>query len=111
MRVIGYIRVSTAEQADSGLGLEAQRQTIELEVARRGWTLVGSYEDAGLSGKRLAGRPGIEAALQAVENGTADALVVAKLDRLSRSMLDFCTLMVRSQKKRWALVALDLGVD
>ena len=40
-----------------------------------------------------------------------DALVVAKLDRLSRSMLDFAALMDRSRKEGWALVALDLGVD
>jgi DNA invertase Pin-like site-specific DNA recombinase len=46
-----------------------------------------------------------------VEDGAASALVVAKLDRLSRSILDFAGLMERSRRKGWALVALDLGVD
>ena len=71
----------------------------------------GLFEDAGVSGKSTAGRPGLGAAPDAVENGTADGLLVAKLDRLSRSLLDFAQLMARSQRKRWAPVALDLGVD
>src|SRR5439155_23274781 len=46
-----------------------------------------------------------------VEQGEAAALVVAKLDRLSRSLLDFAGLMERARRKGWSLVALDLGVD
>jgi DNA invertase Pin-like site-specific DNA recombinase len=68
------------------------------------------FEDAA-SGKSLAGRPGLQEALRAVEDGRGETLVVAKLDRLSRSLLDFSALMERSRKGRWALVALDLGVD
>jgi DNA invertase Pin-like site-specific DNA recombinase len=68
-------------------------------------------EDAGISGKSLAGRAGLQTALQMVEGGDADALVVAKLDRLSRSLLDFAGLMDRSRRRGWSLVALDLGVD
>ena len=56
--VVGYIRVSTAEQADSGAGLEAQRAAIEAEAQRRGWTLLRMFEDAGASGKSMNGRPG-----------------------------------------------------
>lgn len=108
--VVGYVRVSTAEQADSGLGLAAQRQAIEAEAARRGWTVVAIYEDAGLSGKSL-NRPGMTAALEAVESGQAGAVVAAKLDRLSRSLADFAGLMARAQERRWNLVALDLGID
>jgi DNA invertase Pin-like site-specific DNA recombinase len=63
------------------------------------------------SGKSLARRPGLQKALRTVEDGRADTLVVAKLDRLSRSLLDFSALMERSRKGDWALVALDLGVD
>jgi DNA invertase Pin-like site-specific DNA recombinase len=47
------------------------------------------YEDAGLSGKSMSGRHGLQAALEAIEAGEAEALVVSKLDRLSRSLLDF----------------------
>lgn len=112
MNVVGYIRVSTEEQTDSGAGLEAQRAAITSEVERRGWTLVETFEDAGASGKSMQGRPGLEAALKAVEARTgAEGLVVAKLDRLSRSLLDFAALMERAQRRRWSLVALDLGVD
>lgn len=109
--VVGYVRVSTEEQADSGAGLAAQRSAIVAECERRGWRLLAVYEDAGVSGKSLAGRPGLQEALQAVEDGPGSALVVAKLDRLSRSLLDFASLMERSRRKGWALVALDLGVD
>lgn len=110
-RVVGYVRVSTDDQADSGAGLEAQRAAIVAECARRGWTLAALYEDAGASGKSLSGRPGLQRALSDVETGVAAAMVVAKLDRLSRSLLDFSGLMARSRRKGWALVALDLGVD
>lgn len=112
MRVVGYVRVSTAEQADSGAGLEAQRAAISDEVERRGWELVGVFEDAnGASGKSMRHREGLARALEAVEDGRADGLIVAKLDRLSRSLLDFAALMQRSQVNGWSLVALDLGVD
>jgi DNA invertase Pin-like site-specific DNA recombinase len=110
MKAVGYIRVSTDEQADSGAGLEAQRRAIRQEAARRRWKLVDIFEDAA-SGKSMNGRPGLQEALRAVEDGEAEALVVAKLDRLSRSLLDFAALMERSRKAGWALVALDLGVD
>jgi DNA invertase Pin-like site-specific DNA recombinase len=107
--VVGYVRVSTDEQADSGLGLAAQRVAISAEAERRGWTLVAVHEDA-LSGKSLD-RPGLTAALMAVESGAAAGIVVAKLDRLSRSLADFANLMARAQSGRWNVVALDLGVD
>lgn len=111
MKVVGYVRVSTSEQADSGAGLEAQRQALEAEAERRGWELLHIYEDAGASGKSMNGRPGLQDALGAVERGEADALVVAKLDRLSRSLLDFASLMERARRRGWGLIALDLGVD
>ncbi len=107
---IGYIRVSTDEQASSGTGLTAQRAAIEVETVRRGWTLLATVEDAGFSGRTLR-RPGIASVLTALASGQATALVVAKLDRLSRSMLDFAALMERSSKEGWSIVALDLGVD
>lgn len=110
-KVVGYVRVSTGEQADSGAGLEAQRQAIESEAARRGWELVHVYEDAGASGKTMNGRAGLAAALQAMEAGQAQGLIVNKLDRLSRSVIDFASLLEFSRKQDWALVAMDVGVD
>src|SRR4051812_8697680 len=110
MRVLGYVRVSTSEQASSGAGLEAQRLAIIAECERRGWHLVETLEDAGYSARDLR-RPGIQEALRALEAGKASALVVAKLDRLSRSMLDFSKLMAKATSEHWALVALDVAVD
>jgi len=110
LRLVGYVRVSTAEQADSRAGLEAQLATITRETERRCWKLVHVYEDAGASGKSLK-RPGLMAAIEAIERGEAEGLVVAKLDRLSRSLLDFAGLMEQARKRDWSLVALDLGVD
>lgn len=110
--IIGYMRVSTEEQAGSGAGLAAQRQAILAEAKRRGWDEadIGWIEDAGYSGKDLK-RPGIVEALRALKSGEAHTLVVAKLDRLTRSMSNFTPLLARAAKERWALIALDLGVD
>lgn len=110
MRVIGYVRVSTDEQAVSGAGLAAQRKAILAECKRRGWEDVVILEDAGYSAKDLK-RPAVQEALRALEGGEANALVVAKLDRLSRSMLDLAGVMAKAQKQGWALVALDVAVD
>lgn len=108
--VVAYTRVSTEEQSSSGLGLEAQRAAIEAECQRRGWSDVEFVEDAGVSAKNL-NRPGISLVLHRLRNGEANVLIVSKLDRLSRSVLDFASLMERSRREGWALVALDLGVD
>jgi DNA invertase Pin-like site-specific DNA recombinase len=110
MRVIGYVRVSTDEQGVSGAGLEAQRRSIEAECRRRGWELVETLEDRGYSAKDMR-RPGVKEALRTLEAGEANALVVAKLDRLSRSMIDFTGLMAKAQRQGWALIALDCAVD
>ncbi|HWE55799.1 MAG TPA: recombinase family protein [Acidimicrobiales bacterium] len=110
-RVVGYVRVSTVEQAESGAGLAAQRAAIEAEAERRGWVLVAVLQDAGVSGKSTKGRSGLEAALALIEAGGADALVAAKVDRLARSLIDFCGLMERAKAGGWSLVALDAGFD
>jgi len=94
----------------SRLGLEAQRAAIIAECERRDWTLLEVIQDVGRSGKDLR-RPGIMRALDELSRGDATALVVAKLDRLSRSMLDFARIMTTAQKQSWALVALDVQVD
>ena len=67
-------------------------------------------EDAGNSAKDLK-RRGVRIALEMLREGGADALVVAKLDRLSRSMLDFAGIMAAAQKQGWGLIALDCAVD
>ena len=113
VQAVGYLRVSTEEQAASGLGLDAQRAAVERYAAAQGWELVEVLADEGTSGKSIEGRVALEQALNRVEGRgrLAQALVVAKLDRLSRSLLDFASLMERSRRNGWQLVALDLGVD
>lgn len=108
-RVIGYIRVSTTGQAESGAGLDAQRSTIAAECQRRGWQLVEIVEDA-LSAKSL-NRPGLKGALDTLNTGQADVLLCAKLDRLSRSVKDFCEILDMSRHYRWQVVVLDCNVD
>src|SRR3954471_17210081 len=93
---IGYLRVSTDEQADSGAGLEAQRSAILAEAQRRGWSEVRFIEDPGFSGKDPR-RPGLRLALEVLARGDASGLVVAKMDRLSRSLLDFTSIFAQAQ--------------
>jgi DNA invertase Pin-like site-specific DNA recombinase len=109
MRVIGYVRVSTNEQASNGHGLDAQRAAIAAEAERRGWT-VQWLEDPGASAKSLD-RPGMRYGLDLLRRGDAEALVVSKMDRLSRSLSDFVRLMETAKKEKWALVTLDPDVD
>lgn len=108
-QMIGYLRCSTEEQRESGLGLDAQRAAITAEAERRGWP-VEWIEDAGYSAKDLK-RPGIQYALARLKGGSADVLCVSRLDRLSRSMFDFTSLMATASAEGWSVVALDLGVD
>lgn len=82
-RAIGYLRVSTEEQAASGLGLDAQRAALEATAARLGVELVAHHADEGLSGaKGVEDRPALLAAVGELERG--DVLLVAKRDRLGR---------------------------
>jgi DNA invertase Pin-like site-specific DNA recombinase len=110
LRAIGYARVSTSEQAVSGAGLEDQRRKLVAEIAHRGWQLADLVVDEGESGKDLA-RPGIRAALERLAAGDADALVVTKLDRLTRSTLDFAETLAWAGRLGVRLVVLDLGID
>lgn len=109
-RIIPYFRVSTSEQGESGAGLAAQNAKVTAEQRARGWEVVAAYTDVA-SGKSMRKRPELARALASLEAGEADLLVVAKLDRLSRSMLDFAGMVALSQEQGWGIVALDLGVD
>lgn len=110
MRIIGYCRVSTAEQAASGLGLADQEKRVRETIAARGWKLVQLISDEGESAGTLE-RPGLHRALSLLAAGRADGLMVAKLDRLSRSTVDFGLLLEWFRGAGRVLVALDLGVD
>lgn len=112
-RVLAYTRVSTAEQADSGAGLAAQRAAIEREAQARGWQDVEWITDAGMSAAPLedAPRPVLTDALERLAAGEADLLCVSKLDRLSRSTVDFGRMVRKAHDEGWSLSILDLGLD
>ena len=105
---IGFCRVSTQEQADSRNGLDAQRAAIDAEAERRGWT-VEHLADEGVSGKSIG--PELRKALEMMASGQADGLIVAKLDRLARSIINAANIMDAAQKQKWSLVVLDLNLD
>jgi DNA invertase Pin-like site-specific DNA recombinase len=107
--VIGYVRVSTDEQGGRGAGLAAQEQAIRDEAARRGWVVESIIADTH-SGKTL-NRLGVQTALAKLKVGVADALMAAKLDRLTRSVRDFADLLGRSADEHWAMVLLDVNID
>jgi DNA invertase Pin-like site-specific DNA recombinase len=108
---IGYIRVSSEEQADSGLGLESQRQRIRAYCEMKGLQLTTIFEDAGVSGgKALATRPA-GARLLADAKKNKPVLIVAKFDRLFRSVADAAQTIAEFDKKGIELVAIVEGFD
>lgn len=107
----GYIRVSSDEQAESGLGLEAQRQRIAAFCEMRGLELAQVFEDPAVSGgKPLSTRPA-GSQLLAAAKGTQAVVVVAKLDRLFRSVADAAATIADFDKKGIELVAISEGFD
>ena len=105
-KFVSYLRVSTARQGRSGLGLEAQRQAVTDYLDGGRWRLLGEYVE--IESGKTDDRPQLAAALHRAKV-TGATLIVAKLDRLSRSMLDFTALTTKEQS--WALGALNCAVD
>jgi DNA invertase Pin-like site-specific DNA recombinase len=110
MRALGYLRVSTSDQATDGHSLDHQRHAIAGEVTRRGWTLADWAHDE-TSASTIRRRPGFELALERLDIGDYDALVVSRLDRAWRSVGDFAATMDRAQRNGWLIVMLDPAVD
>ena len=96
-RAIIYLRVSTDEQAESGLGLEAQLAACRAAAGRNGWEIASTFEDAMSGGLPLAKRTVLLDALTALSKG--DILLVAKRDRLSRGDM-MTTAMIEAAVKR-----------
>jgi DNA invertase Pin-like site-specific DNA recombinase len=104
------VRGSTDQQAESGAGLADQQRAIRDYAKRQGWEVVEIVTDNGVSAKTLD-RAGLKQALAMMEQGQADVIVAAKLDRLSRSVRDFADLLERSRTGSWSVVVLDAQVD
>jgi site-specific DNA recombinase len=110
MKAIGYARVSTDKQADRGVSLEAQTAKIQAMASLQDADLVDMIVDAGESAKSLD-RPGMERLLALVESGAVNTVIVAKLDRLTRSVKDLATLLERFQKRGVSLVSVAESLD
>ncbi len=110
MKAIGYIRVSTQEQASEGYSLAAQEAKIRQYADLYGLDLVDVVTDAGVSAKSLD-RPGLAEALRRLEVGEAGALVILKLDRLTRSVADWNALIDRYFGKAVALMSVSDQID
>ncbi len=106
-RVINYCRVSSEEQADHGISLEAQAAKLANYAALFDLEVVAAIEDAGESAKSLS-RPGIQQALAMLRRGEADGIAVCKLDRLTRNVGDWQHLVStyfseRAGKQLWSV--------
>lgn len=107
---IGYVRVSTEDQATEGVSLEAQKAKLAA------WCMVNDYElsdvfvDAGLSGGRADNRPGLQAAIEQACK-TKSALIVYSLSRLARSTRDTIEIGEKLDKAGADLVSLSEKID
>lgn len=110
MKAIGYVRVSTDKQAEDGVSVDAQEVKLRQYAALYGIELVGVVIDAGASAKTLD-RPGLQEALSYLTAGKADGMIVAKLDRLTRSVRDLDTLITEYFRDRFNLVSVSEQID
>src|SRR5947207_13230025 len=110
MKTIGYVRVSTDKQADRGVSLEAQAEKIRAMAVVQDAALIDIIVDGGESAKSL-NRPGMARLLALVDSGDVQAVIVAKLDRLTRSVKDLCTLLERFERRGVTLVSVAESLD
>jgi DNA invertase Pin-like site-specific DNA recombinase len=110
-KYLGYTRVSKENLTGKNVSIANQSQILTQEAERRGFELELVDEGEGVSGKKLSKRPVLLEALNRLDRGEAEGLIVTKLDRLARSTIDFLTILERSQRKGWALIVLDLCID
>ena len=110
MATYGYVRVSTANQAQDGESLDTQRRQVGGYAMQQGWELDRTFTERGVSGsKPLADRPQGKRMLAKLQPG--DVVVAAKLDRVFRSALDALQTCQDFRDRGVALHLLDLGGD
>jgi site-specific DNA recombinase len=108
---VGYIRVSTTHQAEEGISLDAQKNRITAYCNLYGLHLLEIVEDAGLSGKSISGRPGIQKVLELVSARKICHLVVLKLDRLARNVKECCEIAEQLEKSGASLHSVTEKID
>ncbi|MCM3718127.1 recombinase family protein [Fictibacillus phosphorivorans] len=92
-KVAIYARVSTEEQASEGYSISAQLQTLRQYANLYGWEISNEYVDEGISGKSIKGRPAMQRLVADIDKGKFQAVLVWKISRLSRNMLDTLVLL------------------
>ncbi|MDL4842789.1 recombinase family protein [Aquibacillus rhizosphaerae] len=97
MKTAIYIRVSTAEQAEHGYSISAQRERLKAYCIAQNWDIVGFYVDEGISAKNTK-RPELQRMINNIEIGEIECVLVYKLDRLTRSVLDLYKLLETFEK-------------
>src|SRR4051812_36478779 len=102
MRAIGYVRVSTDKQADHGVSLEAQEAKIRAIATVQGAEIIELIIDGGESAKNL-NRPGMDRLLALVDERKIDTVIIAKLDRLTRSVMPWPTLQEMTDRQLTAI--------
>ena len=115
---VGYLRVSTEDQAREGFSLDAQRARIRAYCGAKGYTLLQEFVDDGFSG-RTTNRPAFEALMQAVCEGVpadggrerVEAVVVARFDRLNRNLYDFLATQREMQRHKVHFASVDETID
>jgi DNA invertase Pin-like site-specific DNA recombinase len=110
MKAIGYVRVSTDKQAEKGVSLEAQTAKIGAAALLHEYELLEIVQDGGESAKSLA-RPGMERILELVRSRAVDAVIVVKLDRLTRSVRDLAELLDVFTKYNVSLISISESLD
>ena len=108
-QAIGYVRVSTEKQASEGVSLEAQKAKIAAWCVTNGYELVNVFVDAGISGKRMDKRPGLQDAMKSLKKGMA--LVSYSLSRLARSTKDALSIGETVAKRKADMVSLTEQID
>jgi site-specific DNA recombinase len=110
MKAIGYVRVSTEKQADFGVSLEAQAEKVRAMAIVQGAELIDVIVDAGESAKSLD-RPGMTRLMALVDARQVDTVIIAKLDRLTRSVKDLAELLERFSRRGVSLVSVAESLD
>ena len=110
MKTIGYVRVSTDKQAEHGVSLEAQEAKIRAMATVHGTELAEVIVDGGESAKSL-NRPGMARLLAMVDAGGVKVVIIAKLDRLTRSVKDLCGLLELFENRKVTLISVAESLD
>ena len=110
MKAIGYVRVSTEKQADFGVSLEAQSEKVRAMAVVQGAKLAEVIIDTGESAESLD-RPGMARLLSLVDASAVDTVIIAKLDRLTRSVKDLAELLERFTRRGVSLVSVAESLD